>query len=395
MCNLYKNDYGILNFENFLLVAFMKAGRYTKYTKDQGVRVGAEDVHSGREGRRMLASYGMTIYDIATLAGVSISTVSRVINGNTNVNTETREKVEAIVQKYGFVPKQSARNFHRRNLSAVGLMMNDIRNPYMSGLAYTINRELSKQWVNTVLCNILDVEIEFINQLDHLIERKVDGVILMGSIFQHPLCKVALERKYSGFPFVAINSNLALPNVCELILDQKEGIRTAVEYLYGLGKRAIGYIYRQQSASDSKKYEGYIQGMQHCGLKPVRTQIIQSKSMAEGYEATKQLIHGFPDVDAIIYSADLLAVGGVHFLSDVHVHIPDQIAVIGFNNSTSTLECYPAITSIDNNMEASGVLAVSMMMRLINRLPIENVHIPCSLVVRETTELNTKKREER
>lgn len=328
----------------------------------------------------------LTIYDISMLAGVSISTVSRVLNGNSNVNEDTRRRVEDVIKKYGFVPMQSARNFHKQDLFAVGLMMNDIRNPYMCGLAYTINRELNKQFVNTILCNIVDVETEFINQLDHLIEKKVNGVILMGSIFQHKLCKVALERKYSGFPFIAINGNLALPNVREVIQDQKRGTRNAVDYLYHLGKRRIAYIYCRKSASDQKKYDGFLEGMEVNDMDAVRTQETSGKTLEEGYAATEKMLRFFPETDAIVYSADVLAVGGVHFLNDHHISIPDQVSVIGFNNSTSAAECYPPLTSIDNSMETCGQLAVDMMMKLINKQPVDDIFVPCELVVRATTE---------
>lgn len=328
----------------------------------------------------------LTIYEISTLAGVSISTVSRVLNGNSNVNEETRKRVEDTIRKYGFVPKQSARKFRRHELSAVGLMMNDIRNPYMCSLAYTINRELNKHWVNTVLCNIVDVEAEFINQLDHLIDKKINGVILMGSIFQHHICHVALERKYTGFPFVSINGYFGLPNVCEIIQDQENGTKNAVEYLYKLGKRHIAYIYCHQSVSDQKKLSGFFLGTKALGLSSELTEEVSKKSLENGWDATEKLLKAYPLTDAIMYSADVLAVGGVHYLNEKHIIIPEQVAVIGFNNSTSSDECYPPLTSIDNSVETCGTLAVDMILRMIRKETVAGIHIPCGLAIRETTE---------
>ena len=328
----------------------------------------------------------LTIYDISTLSGVSIATVSRVLNGKANVNDETRERVEATIRKYGFVPQQKARKFRKQNLTAVGLMMNDIRNPYMCSLAYTINRELNRHWINTVLCNIVDVEKEFNNQLDHLIERKVNGVILMGSVFQHELCRVALERKYSGFPFVAINSSFGLPNVHEVIQDQLNGTKAAVEYLVQIRKHHIGYIYSHKSVSDKKKYAGFLSGMETCCLYAGMTEEVDQKTLEEGSVATQRLLKKYPEIDAIMYSADILAVGGVHYLNNRKIHIPDQIAIIGFNNSSSSLECYPQLTSIDNALEECGIAAVDMMIRSIQKEPVENHYVSCGLCVRKTTE---------
>ena len=94
----------------------------------------------------------LTIYDISRLAGVSVTTVSRVLNGSANVNQETREKIEDVIRRHGYVPKQAARNFVQRDLYAVGLMMDDIRHAYMAELAYAIDQELSKWRVNTIVC---------------------------------------------------------------------------------------------------------------------------------------------------------------------------------------------------------------------------------------------------
>lgn len=329
----------------------------------------------------------LTIYDISMLSGVSISTVSRVLNGQSNVKAETRIRVEEVIRKYGFMPKQKSRNFRKQDLTAIGLMMNDIRNPYMCSLAYTINRALKQQMINTVLCNIVNVETEFINQLNHLIERKVNGVILMGSIFQHEICRLAFEKKYSGFPFVAINGNFGLPNVHEVLQDQLNGTKEAVLYLHKLGKRHIGYVYSNRSASDQKKYAGYQLGMTECNLFASMTVEVTNKTMSEGKRATQVLLDRFPDIDAIMYSADILAVGGVHYLNDQQIPIPNQIAVIGFNNSASAEQCYPSITSIDNAVEECGNAAVNLMLRIINKEAVEDCNVPCGLVIRASTEI--------
>lgn len=335
----------------------------------------------------------LTIYDISKLSGVSVTTVSRVLNGSASVSPETREKVEEVIRKHGYVPKQAARNFVQRDLYAVGLMMDDIRHAYMAELAYAINQELSKWRVNTILCNIVDVEREFISQVDNLIEKRVNGVILMGSIFENDICKITIERRYSGFPFVAVNGNFALPNVQEVMQDQFRGTKEAVEYLCRQGRRRIGWIFYNRSRSDQKKYAGFTEGMREHGLPMLRIQEADEKSLSEGKRATALLLERFPDTDAIIYSADILAVGGAHYLNEQGIPIPDRVAIIGFNNSSYACECYPPLTSIDNNIAESGKAAARLMMQVLNKQGSENVTIPCGLVVRESTEKRTKKQE--
>lgn len=327
-----------------------------------------------------------TIYDIAKLAGVSVTTVSRVLNGSNNVNAETRQAVEAVIQKYGYIPRQSARNFVQRDLYAVGLLMDDIRHAYMSELAYSINQELNKWKVNTILCNIVDIDREFISQVDNLIEKRVNGVILMGSIFENDVCRIAMERRYSGFPFVAVNGNFALPNVHEVLQDQFHGTVEAVRYLHRLGRKKIGWVFHNRSASDRKKYDGFLEGSRLCGLSAIRLQETTDKSLLEGRRATARLLELFPDTDAIIYSADSLAVGGAHCLNERKIEIPQQVAIVGFNNSNDAKDCYPPLTSVDNNIMQTGKEAAQLMIQVLNNKEVDNIVIPCGLAVRDSTQ---------
>lgn len=327
----------------------------------------------------------LTIYDISRLAGVSVTTVSRVLNGGGSVKEETRQRVEEVIGKHGYIPRQAARNFARPDLYAVGLLMDDVRHAYMSELAYAIDQELSKWKVNTVLCNLVDVEKEFINQIDNLIEKRVNGVILMGSIFENDICRIAIERRYSEFPFVTVNANFALPNVCEVMQNQFQGTRDAVRYLFEGGKRRIGWVFYNKSHSDQKKYTGFLKGMELCGLSPTRLRETEAKTLEEGKRATGELLEQYPDTDAIIYSGDILAVGGAHCLNERGIGIPDPVAVIGFNNSRLAQECYPPLTSIDNRIAECGRLAAQSMIQVMNKREAESVILPCGLEIRSST----------
>ena len=328
----------------------------------------------------------LTIYDISQLAGVSITTVSRVLNGNDSVNPETREKVEAVINEHGYVPKQKARNFTRMKSYTVALMLDDIRHAYMSELAYAIIQQLSNWKVNAIVCNINDVEREFIEKVDSLIHQRVNGIILMGSIFEKNICRVAIERRYSEVPFVTVNANLALPNVCEVLQNHVQGMMDAVRYLHRIGREKVAFIYLKKSNSDKKKIAGFIKGMEECGLDASRILLADTLSQQAGNDATRELLNRHSDLDAIIYSGERLAVGGVHALNDIGILIPEQIAVISFNNAHGATVCYPPLTSIDNKIAESGKIAAQMMINILNREKVENVMLSCGLVIRQSTE---------
>ncbi|MCL2616090.1 MAG: LacI family transcriptional regulator [Defluviitaleaceae bacterium] len=329
----------------------------------------------------------LTIYDISNLSGVSVTTVSRVINGSSNVNKETRKRVEKVIEEHGYVPKQSVRNFTQTGFVVVGLMMDDIRHSYMSELAYSIDQELRKWKVNVIVCNIVDVEREFIGQVDDLIDKCVKGIILLGSVFENNICKVAIERRYRGFPFVTVNANFSLPNVYEVLQDQAQGARDAVRYLYGQGRRNIGFVFRNKSQSDRKKLLGFKEGMMQCNLNMKRMFEVEELTLDGGKAATASMIGRHPDTDAVIYSGDLLAVGGTHYLNETQIQIPEQVAVIGFNNSSCAGYCYPPLTSIDNRISESGKAAAKILLNVLNQQAAENVMIKCGMVVRSSTEV--------
>ena len=328
----------------------------------------------------------LTIYDISQLAGVSITTVSRVLNGNDSVNPVTRAKVEEIINQHGYVPKQKARNFTRMKSYTVALILDDIRHAYMSELAYAIIQQLCNWKVNAIVCNFNDVEREFIDKIDALIHQRVNGIILMGSIFEKNICRVAIERRYSEFPFVTVNANLALPNVCEVLQDHVQGMVDAVRYLNQINRKKIAFIYLKKSNSDQRKMTGFIKGIEECGLDASRILQAETLSQEAGNKATCKLLIQYPDVDAIIYSGERLAVGGVHALNDLGIPIPEQIAIISFNNAHGATVCYPPLTSIDNKIAESGKTAAQMMINILNREKVENVMLSCGLVIRQSTE---------
>lgn len=221
--------------------------------------------------------------------------------------------------------------------------------------------------------------------MDNLIDKHVNGAILLGSIFEQNICKIAIERRYSSFPFVTVNANLALPNVREVMLDQVQGTRDAVKLLYKQGRRKIGWIYCDKSPSDKRKHSGFMAGMRECGLHADYLLGVEVKNLEEGKRATAQLLGRSPEVDAIIYSSDMLAVGGARYLNERKTAIPDEIALIGFNNSNCAKECYPPLTSIDNEIYESGKLAAQLMLNMLNKEPAENIQLACGLEIRSST----------
>ena len=144
-------------------------------------------------------------------------------------------------------------------------------------------------------------------------------------------------------------------------------------------------IYKNQSRSDKHKFAGFLDGMDACALDDVRRIEVVEKSIESGKQATLEMLSHWPNTDAIIYSSDTLAVGGAHILNRKHIAIPERIMLIGFNNSASACDCYPQLSSIDNNINEAGKAAAQLMLQMINREDVEDILVPGSLVIREST----------
>ena len=170
----------------------------------------------------------MNIYDIAKEAGVSISTVSRVMNHKGNVNPETRKKVEEILEKNNYTPSAIARGMVSKSMKTVSVLTVDIRVPHYARTAYTIEREFSRRGYEVSLCNTGGELEETIKYLRTAREKKTDGIVLVGSVF-NTLCKNAeISGLLQNIPVVLANGKLELPNSYSVLVDDRDGVSLAV-----------------------------------------------------------------------------------------------------------------------------------------------------------------------
>ena len=154
----------------------------------------------------------MNIYDIAKEAGVSISTVSRVLNHKDRVNPETKKRVEAILEKYEYTPSAIARGMVSKSMKTVSVLTVDIRVPHYARTAYTIEREFSRRGYEVTLCNTGGELEETEKYLKTVLEKKVDGIVLVGSVFNTLCKKPEISNLLKTVPVVLANGKLDLPN---------------------------------------------------------------------------------------------------------------------------------------------------------------------------------------
>lgn len=297
----------------------------------------------------------MTIYDIAREAGVSASTVSRVINDKPGVRKATREKVRALLNQYRYRPNEAARELVTNSSRMVGILVADLRQPHHIASTYHIVQELARYGYCGLVFNGGMSESERVAGLELFAQRSVEAAVLMGSIFQTRTVKNAIERCLPGVPVFMLNGFVDLPNVYGVLADDRAGMRDCVRLLARKGRRSIVFLADQPTPSSALKTKGFEDGVREMGVHPLIYRSIDN-SFDGGYQMTLRILREHPELDALVCGQDLIACGALRALRERGLRVPQDVAVIGVDNTDYAEICTPRLTSLNTMAFDSGVL---------------------------------------
>jgi len=329
----------------------------------------------------------MNIYDIAKEAGVSISTVSRVLN-NGKTSEKTRKRVQLILDKYNYKPNAIARGLVAKTMKTIGVLIVDIRVNHFANTAYIIEQEFRKRGYNVLLCNTggsMDNNIKYINMLS---ERQVDGLVLVGSIFNEIQNEPSIIRILENIPVVMANGHLNLPNSYSVIVDDYFGIKLAVDHLFGKGHQKILYVQDMETFSAKEKKKGFIGAMKEHGLYSGENNIIFKckHGLEGGKEVVRKIVESKIEFSAIVFGEDLTAIGAMKELKEIGYEIPKDVAITGYNNLDYALITDTELTSVDNKYDLLADLSVQLLSGLIEKKEsMAFLTIKPSLVVRKSS----------
>ena len=299
----------------------------------------------------------MTIYDISKKAGVSIATVSRVLNGSSNVKAKTRKKVMDVIEECGYKPNAFARGLGLNSMKTVGLLCADASDLYLAKAIYFIERNLRESGYNSILC-CTGYEIESRkNSLNLLLSQHVDSVIMVGSNF---LMNKQEDNRYiidaaASVPIMLLNADFDCPNVYCTLCDDYKATSDVTEKMIESGVKDILYLYNSKSYSGQKKLAGF-QNALLTGDIPLRKELIQCfNGSREDIDGVKDFVQKLYDkgirFDGIVTSEDFLAVGAMNFAKANKIKVPGELQIIGYNNSILAHCSEPNISSVDNRLE--------------------------------------------
>lgn len=299
----------------------------------------------------------MTIYDISEKAGVSIATVSRVLNGSGSVSEKTKKRVLDVIRRYEYTPNAFARGLGLNTMKTIGIICADSSDLYLAKAVYHIEQQLRGNGYDSILC-CTGYELEAkAAAVGLLITKKVDGIILVGSNF---IYECEADNQYvtdaaSQLPIMLLNAALDAPNVYSVISDDFASTYEATLKMISAGIPDIVYFYNSVSYSGKKKLAGYRTAMEEKALSanPELLQFYQGSH--EDIPAMTRHLVGLHDngliFHGVIASDDTLALAAVKYARLMGYSIPEEFSILGYNNSMLVNCCEPELTSIDNRLE--------------------------------------------
>ena len=331
----------------------------------------------------------MNIYDIATKAGVSIATVSRVLNGSPNVSAKTKERVLRVIEEEGYTPNVFARGLNLNTMKMIGILCTDVSDIYYAKAVSIIENALRQYGYDSLLCSTGNKLGDKQKYIDLLLAKRVDALILIGSTFKEESDNSHIEKAASKVPTIIVNGLIDVPNTYCVTCDEYTAMYNNVVSLVKKGCYDILYLYDVESYSGMQKLNGYRAALKDCGLPVPSTLALKvDKEPAAIEAAVTHFIEKEISFSAVLASEDLLAISAMHALSKKGYRIPEDISVVGFNNSLLCECSMPKLTSVDNMVDTLCNTAVNVLRDVFdNKTVTSKMTLSAKLVERDTFRL--------
>ncbi|HEO8482053.1 TPA: LacI family DNA-binding transcriptional regulator [Stenotrophomonas maltophilia] len=322
----------------------------------------------------------ISINDVARVAGVSKSTVSRVLGGGP-VSEAVRGRVEAAIRQTGYHPNLQARRLRARHTGIIGLIVADIRNPFFTALIRAVEEMAYREGLRVTLCNTdEDPEREALYlQLMH--EERISGLI-----FAPTRTTVGrLERLALDYPTVLVDRAAPGGSIDSVVLDNPAAMAGLVEHLVARGYRRIGGLFGSTSTTAAERRDGYLAAMRTHGLQPDYREVEPTAEAA--IAALDQWLADPSRPEALVASNSLLLMGALKAARSAGLAIPDALALAGFDNERWTELVEPGITVIEQPVEEMGRAAMSLLLERLRapELPVRRLVMTGRCVVRGST----------
>jgi LacI family transcriptional regulator len=328
----------------------------------------------------------LTIADVAKAAGVSITTVSRVLSPGAvphPVRADTAERVRAAARELNFFPSPMARGLASRRSGLIGLVVPDLADPHYPQIAGGVEDGAREAELAVLISNTFGDVHRMVEYLMLMQARRVDAIVLSGGTSLNAMELLALND--CKVPMVLIGRptiQLPWPHVS---VDNRDGARQATRHLMQLGRKRILHLGSPRSQTTmADRAAGYREAMQSANM---NAEVIDSDGTPEdGYERLKQRLDSKgPAPDSVFAATDRLAVAAMALAADRHLHVPRDLAIVGFDDIPLAAQLRPSLSTMAQPAYELGTVAISMAKRLVAGEPVNPITLSVGLTAREST----------
>lgn len=331
----------------------------------------------------------ITIKDIAKMAGVAPSTVSRAITNSPGVGEQTRKRIWDLVLEYNYQPNSVARSLVKQSLNTIGIIVPGrsspfFENPFFADVLMGVAEIASERGYDVLLYT--GSKERDARSKNYLLERKVDGLLAVGLRQDDPFLPLLQENKLE---VVLVNRESEDPTLPWISVDNRRGVKEAVSYLIGQGHRQIGFIGGPETVQITQlRRQGYFDALRTHRIMP-REELLVAGDYDEksGFAAAKKLLCLKPRPTAIFASNDLMAIGALAAAKEEGILVPEELSIFGFDNIHSSLHVDPPLSTVKIPAYKMGQLAAGLILDLLAGKKPGSKHIllPTELVIRQST----------
>ncbi|BFJ01461.1 LacI family DNA-binding transcriptional regulator [Priestia megaterium] len=336
-----------------------------------------------------------TIKDIARVAGVSVTTVSRALNGYSDVNEKTRQKIAAVARELNYSPNTLARGLVMQKSKTIGLLVSGIsresvKDNFTFEVLCGVNERASTLGYDLILFNTNTMMQREKTYTQLCRERRVDGAIIQGIKKEDPYLKEVVE---SDIPCVLVDIPVHSNSVGYVTTDNALGAKKAVEHLASLGHKHIGMINGHEDAFVSQeRLNGYREALKECGLS-FRSEWVVSGNFEEkkAEKAAQELINRHKEVTAIFCASDLMALGALKACKELGLHVPKEMSIVGYDNIVLASYSSPNLTTVGQEVYQIGYEAADLLIEMLEGKETNmKRYLDTKLIIRESTAKNHK-----
>ncbi|ANE47440.1 catabolite control protein A [Paenibacillus swuensis] len=313
----------------------------------------------------------VTIYDVAREAGVSMATVSRVVNNNPNVKPQTRKKVFEAIERLGYRPNAVARGLASKKTTTVGVVIPDISNQIFAEVARGIEDIANMYHYNIILCNADKRKEKEIRVINTLLEKQVDGLLFMGGTVTEEHVQAF---RTASVPIVLCATTDEQATIPSVDINHEEAAYDAVHTLLESGHKQIAMISGtlQDQSNGYARYQGYKRALEEAGLALNEEYVrIGNYRYESGVDMMKYFLELPERPSAVFAATDEMAIGAIHAIQDAGLKVPEDVSVISVDNIRMASMVRPQLTTVAQPMYDIGAVSMRLLTKLMKKEPVE------------------------